>query len=168
MSSTNKTTNYLLPQFISTDKPTWLGDFNSAMSSIDAQMKNNADAASAAAATASAAATSAALNALSDEVDALAGSVSTLQSDLLKIRVYNGEYTTGTLTGNSNHNLTVPLPANAQTVLAVIPVGFDPSSSWATQIFFDAAQTTGAIRLRCQGSTNQYYTIRYVVIYTVS
>ena len=48
MSSTNHTTNYNLPQFIGSDKPAWLGDINPAMSAIDAQMKLNADAASAA------------------------------------------------------------------------------------------------------------------------
>lgn len=41
-SSTNKTTNYELPQFVGTDKPTWLGDFNEAMSDIDAGMHKNA------------------------------------------------------------------------------------------------------------------------------
>lgn len=40
--STNKTTNYELPQFIGTDKPTWLGDFNTAMADIDAGMAENA------------------------------------------------------------------------------------------------------------------------------
>ena len=41
MSSTNKTPNYQLPQFINTDVPSWLGDFNDAMSKIDTQMKAN-------------------------------------------------------------------------------------------------------------------------------
>lgn len=41
MSSTNKTPNYGLPQFINTDVPSWLGDFNDAMSKIDTQMKSN-------------------------------------------------------------------------------------------------------------------------------
>ena len=36
MSSTNKTTNYDLSQFIGSDKPAWLGDYNSDMSKIDA------------------------------------------------------------------------------------------------------------------------------------
>lgn len=40
--STNKTANYELPQFVGTDKPTWLGDFNGAMSAIDAGMAENA------------------------------------------------------------------------------------------------------------------------------
>ena len=48
MSSTNKTANYELPQFIGTDKPTWLGDINQAMSIIDGQMKTNANAAASA------------------------------------------------------------------------------------------------------------------------
>lgn len=39
---TNSTQNYELPQFIGTDKPTWLGDFNTAMSTIDAGMAENA------------------------------------------------------------------------------------------------------------------------------
>ena len=43
MSSTNKTTNYNLPQFIGTDKPTWLGDWNSTMNAIDTALKRNAD-----------------------------------------------------------------------------------------------------------------------------
>lgn len=35
MSSTNKTTNYELSQFLGTDKPAWLTDYNSDMSKID-------------------------------------------------------------------------------------------------------------------------------------
>ena len=46
MSSTNKTANYKLSQYIGTDKPTYLGDYNADMSKIDAQMKANAEAAS--------------------------------------------------------------------------------------------------------------------------
>lgn len=46
MSHTNSTTNYGLPQFLSSDKPAWMADINVAMSDIDAQMKLNADAAS--------------------------------------------------------------------------------------------------------------------------
>lgn len=41
MSSTNKTPNYELPQFVANDVPSWLGDFNQAMSKIDTQMKAN-------------------------------------------------------------------------------------------------------------------------------
>lgn len=43
MSSTNKTANYNLSQYIGSDKPTYLSDYNSDMYNIDAQMKTNAD-----------------------------------------------------------------------------------------------------------------------------
>ena len=42
MASTNKTTHYELSQYIGTDKPTYLGDYNGDMAKIDAQMYLNA------------------------------------------------------------------------------------------------------------------------------
>ena len=53
MSHTNSTPNYNLPQFVGTDKPTWLNDVNGAFSGIDTQMKANADSATTANTTAS-------------------------------------------------------------------------------------------------------------------
>ena len=41
MASTNKTSNYDLPQFLGTDKASWLGDINPAMQIIDDIMKQN-------------------------------------------------------------------------------------------------------------------------------
>ena len=52
MASTNKTTNYELSQYVGSDKPTYLGDYNSDMSKIDTQMKANHDLATSASATA--------------------------------------------------------------------------------------------------------------------
>lgn len=43
MGATNQTTNYELPLFIGTDKPSWLGDFNGAMNKIDTSIKGNKD-----------------------------------------------------------------------------------------------------------------------------
>lgn len=43
MTATNKTENYELSQFVGSDRPTWLGDYNRDMSKIDAQLKQNAD-----------------------------------------------------------------------------------------------------------------------------
>lgn len=43
MTATNKTANYNLSQFVGTDRPTWMGDYNGDMSKIDAQLKKNAD-----------------------------------------------------------------------------------------------------------------------------
>ena len=55
MSATNSTPNYDLPQYVATDKPTYLGDFNKAMLDIDTNMKsieNKADSAESASTTA--------------------------------------------------------------------------------------------------------------------
>lgn len=43
MSATKHTENYELSQFVGTDRPTWLGDYNDDMAKIDAQLKRNAD-----------------------------------------------------------------------------------------------------------------------------
>lgn len=43
MTATNKTVNYQLSQFVGSDRPTWLGDYNDDMSKIDRQLKQNAD-----------------------------------------------------------------------------------------------------------------------------
>lgn len=44
MTATKHTNNYNLSQFVGTDRPTWLGDYNGDMAKIDARMKANADA----------------------------------------------------------------------------------------------------------------------------
>lgn len=44
MTSTDHTANYNLSQFVGTDRPTWLGDYNGDMTKIDAQLKKNEDA----------------------------------------------------------------------------------------------------------------------------
>ena len=43
MTATNHTKNYNLSQFVGTDRPKWLVDYNGDMAKIDAQMKKNAD-----------------------------------------------------------------------------------------------------------------------------
>ena len=45
MSYTNKTSHYELPQYVATDKPKYLTDFNETMATIDGQMYTNATAA---------------------------------------------------------------------------------------------------------------------------
>lgn len=78
--STNKTTNYELPQFVGTDKPTWLGDFNGAMATIDAGMHENAtDISDMASDVASA---SSAASQASSDVASLSSTVSSLSSDV--------------------------------------------------------------------------------------
>lgn len=75
---TNATTNYELPQFVGTDKPTWLGDFNEAMADIDAGMHENAsDIASMATDVTNAVATA---SQASQDVTTLTGTVTSLSS----------------------------------------------------------------------------------------
>lgn len=42
MTAANHTKNYNLSQFVGTDRPTWLGDYNGDMTKIDSQLKQNA------------------------------------------------------------------------------------------------------------------------------
>ena len=57
MASTNKTTNYNLSQFIGSDKPAWLSDYNQDMTKIDTAIKNASDTATSASGSAGAATT---------------------------------------------------------------------------------------------------------------
>lgn len=87
MSSTNKTPNYNLSQYIGTDKPTYLGDYNGDMLKIDTQLKANADSASnakAAAGTAQAVAEQA-----SKSVQSLNDSVTANSADIASLKTKN-------------------------------------------------------------------------------
>ena len=81
---TNQTANYDLPQFVGTDKPTWLGDFNEAMSDIDAGMHKNASDIASMQSDVSAA-TQAASKASSD-VTTLTGTVTTLSGTVASVQ----------------------------------------------------------------------------------
>lgn len=75
MSATNSTTNYGLPQWIATDKPTFLGDLNSAFSAIDTAIKAIATAIS------------------DNDISTLSTSVSNLQSSVSDLRTITGDIT---------------------------------------------------------------------------
>lgn len=89
MSSTNKTANYELSQYIGTDKPTYLGDYNSDMSKIDAQMKANATAASQAKSSAGTALAKA--EEVEGRYDSLNNSVSANSQDIALIKTKNSQ-----------------------------------------------------------------------------
>lgn len=99
MAHTNETTNYDLPIFTGTDKPSWLNDFNGAMTDIDTQMKANADAASAAYTKAEGAdgavtTLSGRVTTAEGDIDTLEGKVSTLEGDIpdLELAIDHAEY----------------------------------------------------------------------------
>lgn len=89
MSSTNKTTNYKLSQYIGTDKPTYLGDYNGDMLKIDTQLKANADSASNANSAASAA--QAVANKASKDVETLNDSVTANSEDIASVKTKNAQ-----------------------------------------------------------------------------
>lgn len=89
MSSTNKTTNYKLSQYIGTDKPTYLGDYNGDMLKIDSQMKANADSASNAASAAGAA--QAVASDASKKVQNLNDSVTANSADIASLKTKNAQ-----------------------------------------------------------------------------
>lgn len=89
MSSTNKTTNYNLSQYIGTDKPTYLGDYNSDMLKIDKQLKANADSASNAASAAGAA--QAVASDASKNVQKLNDSVTANSADIAGLKTKNAQ-----------------------------------------------------------------------------
>lgn len=99
MAHTNSTTNYDLPIFLGTDKPSWLNDFNGAMTDIDTQMKANAVAAAAAynkadGADGAVTALSGRVTTAEDDIDILEGKVSTLEGDIpaLEEAIAHAEY----------------------------------------------------------------------------
>ena len=89
MSSTNKTTNYKLSQYIGTDKPTYLGDYNGDMLKIDTQLKANADSASNAVSAAGAA--QAVADKASKDVKALNDSVTANSEDIASLKTKNAQ-----------------------------------------------------------------------------
>ncbi len=86
MGHTNSTANLSLPQFIGTDKPTWLGDVNGAFSAIDAYAGTN-DAAVAAAASDASSAISQAAAAVStaNSANTTAGNASTAANNAIGV-----------------------------------------------------------------------------------
>lgn len=89
MSSTNKTPNYKLSQYIGTDKPTYLGDYNGDMLKIDKQLKENADSAGNAASAAGAA--QAVAEKASQSVQSLNDSVTANSADIASLKTKNAQ-----------------------------------------------------------------------------
>ena len=96
MSSTNKTTYYNLSQYIGTDKPTYLGDYNSDMTKIDAGIHGAEDKASTASQNAGSAI--ARVGEVEKTVQSHTSAISTLQTDVtaLKERVNTAQSTANT------------------------------------------------------------------------
>lgn len=84
MSSTNKTTYYDLSQYIGTDKPTYLGDYNSDMSKIDAGIHSVYDKATTASQNAGSAITR--VNEVEKTTQSHTSAITTLQTDVTGLK----------------------------------------------------------------------------------
>ena len=116
MSSTNKTANYQLSQYIGTDKPTYLGDYNGDMLKIDTQMKKNADAASTASSNAGTA-----LSKANDVESDLSNTKTTVQNnteDISEIKGYISELKTNVQTAQQTANTASSAAAQANGTLS--------------------------------------------------
>ena len=167
MSSTNKTTNYNLSQFLGSDKPAWLVDYNSDMQAIDTQMKANADAATAAQTTANTADSKADTNAgaistLNTQINGASGmaaDVSTLQGNVNTINslIGNGEPTTTdkTLIGAINELNSGLGDVNTALDDAFIPVSINAD---VVEISADGVKTYADMLNDLQSAFAQYLT----------
>lgn len=114
MGSTNKTTNYELSQYIGTDKPSWLNDYNNDMLKIDTQMKANATAAGNAQTTANSADGKADSNTLA--IGTLNTQINTPDTGLAATVAGH----TTAITGINNTIGSTPLTTTAQTLTGAI------------------------------------------------
>lgn len=89
MSSTNKTNYYKLSQYIGTDKPTYLGDYNSDMSKIDTGIHEVQETATTANQTAGSA--EAKVTALSPSVEALQNDMAGVKASVQSLTVDNAQ-----------------------------------------------------------------------------
>ena len=147
MSATNSTLNYQLPQFIATDKPAWLVDFNGAMSDIDTAIKEAKTAGDNAQSTANTNAVNiqtldgtvtsqgTAIGTLSDATTAHTGSINTINS-----LIGNGQPTTTdkTLIGAINEIYGMITGGGGQEIQAA-NVSYDNTTSGLTATSVQAA-----------------------------
>ena len=127
MGTTNHTTNYELSQYVGSDVTSYLTNYNSDMSKIDTQMKNNADAAASAAsdaATAVSTANTAATNATTavstaNEANTAASAAQTAASEAQ------------TAAGTAQTDAAAALRASASNTIGNLAPAYDPTLTYA-------------------------------------
>lgn len=175
MSSTNKTSHYNLPQFIGSDIPTWLGDFNSAMTAIDSGINAAATSASGAATKAEQASTDAAAAASSatsaynaaasaqQSADDAAAAVTAEQtraeaaekkitdsipSTIVSTTLYAATWNNGTYT-ITNDLIT---STSNQEVIPAVGITAEQYKAMAAAMIVDGGQTPGSLTLKALGT----------------
>lgn len=129
MASTNKTTNYDLSQFIETDKPGWLTDYNGDMRKLDTALKAISDVADGA---------SGGLSSLTDRMTAAEGAITTNANDIdaLEARAdvleAQAQSTAGTIAGIQTEQITQNAGIEAATELGYnLARPYDSASTYA-------------------------------------
>lgn len=114
MSHTNSTSNYNLPQFIGTDKPTWLTDVNGAMTNIDTAIKNASDTATTASGNATTANTNIGTMASLTTTDksSLVGAINEVKTGVTTAQNTANSATSTATTANTNANKALTQVAN--------------------------------------------------------
>lgn len=135
MASTNHTANYNLSQFLGTDKPAWLGDYNSDMSKIDAGI-------------ASAASTATGADGKADSNTTKIGTLSSLtttdKTDLVSaINEVDGNADTAQNTANNASNTANGAKTTADGIVAFLDINTFETSVVTSS---DSATITGTVR----------------------
>lgn len=157
MSSTNKTTYYNLSQYIGTDKPTYLGDYNSDMTKIDAGIHDADDKATTA--TQNAGSAIARVGELEKTVKEHTTGIGTLQTDVtsLKENVKTAQDTANTANTKAD---------SAQTSANNAIVTANNASSKADKINNDITLWTGSIKSGVISLNQSLSGIRFLYVET--
>ena len=149
MSSTNKTTNYDLSQFVGSDKPAWLSDYNQDMSKIDTAIKSASDAATSAGGEATSAATS-------------IGDLTTLTTDVktsvvAAINEVDNHADTAQNTANAANTLATQTKNEIDAITDYLSLSTATSSSVSTNLGTIASGSSLSIRRNSTNSLGKIY-----------
>ena len=91
--------------------------------------------------------------------------IGTLNSNLPKYAITST--TSGTLNANTDNTITIETPGSYNEILAIVPIGYTPATSWNTRLQFTnvSSLVNHTIGARTIGSDSQKYTIRCLVVY---
>lgn len=159
MGYTNKTSHYELPQYIANDKPSWLGDFNSAMLKIDTVMADNDATAEAANSAATGAQTQIAsisaqistiqgqVNTAVDTATTADGKATTAQTIAAQANTAAGEAKTLAETAKQSADLALPIGGGTMTGDLILNGAPTADNQAATKNYVDSAMaTTGEVK----------------------
>lgn len=149
MSATNHTANYNLSQFLGTDKPAWLGDYNSDMSKIDAGI-------------ASAASTATGADGKADTANTAIGTLSSLTTEaktnlVSAINEVDTNADTAQSTANAATTLANSAKATADQVKAQFNFTYSTVTCTATTGSLDANNKTLNVAKNSDGSIAKIY-----------